>query len=207
MLNSYNNDKLKFPLSIDEIKMVDNAWNFMDIFRETFLTRGKYDRYLEKKIKMMYSIKEFYKLEKIVEKIYWNLVSKIKSEVSLKPEIFLKERGEYNLEDVENKILMRNVKIKESTIKKTYIIKKNGKLLYKYYYPDDLDLFVSSIMINRSVYETIMSESEEIFNIEIEPYSHIVEFDYPYPNLNTIKSFVDIKEKRMEKIKEKYYSK
>jgi hypothetical protein len=50
-----------------------------------------------------------------------------------------------------------------------------------------------------------MSESEEIFNIEIEPYNNIVEFDYPYPNLNTIKSFVDTKEQRIEKIREMYY--
>ena len=205
MLNPYNNKKLKFQLSVKEMEKIDKVWDFIDIFRETALTRGKYNRQINDKVSKKYDIKEFYQFERIVEKMYWNLVTKIKKDIFLKPEIFLKK--EYNLEEMENKILMRNVKIKESTVKKTYIITDSGKLLYKYRYPDDLDLFVSSIMINRSVYETIMSESEEIFNIEIEPYNNIVEFDYPYPNLNTIKSFVDTKEKRIEKIKNLYYLK
>jgi hypothetical protein len=201
--NPYNNIKLKFPLSERELKNIDKVWEFINDFRETKITRNKYKKYIIKKLKNKYDIKDFYNLENVVEKLYWNLAQKIKEEINLKPEIFYKET--FDLNQTKNKILMRNNKIKESTIDKTYIITKSNKLLYKYRYPNDLDLLVSSIMINRSIYETIMSDEAEIFNLEIEPYSNIVEFDYMYPNLNTIKSFTKTKSERMNNIKNMYY--
>lgn len=202
--NPYNDKILKFPLLKNEIKILDKVWEFMDDFRETKLTRNKYKKYIINKMNKKYSIYDFYKLEKIVEKIYWNLAIKIKNDVQLKPEIFFKKK--FDSKEIKNKILMRNNKIKESTVGKTYIITKNNKLFYKYKYPNDLDLFVSSIIINRSIYETIMSEEVEIFNIEIEPYNNIVEFDYMYPNLNTIKSFALSKGDRIKNIKDLYYN-
>jgi hypothetical protein len=203
-INPYNNNKLKFPLLKKELKILDKVWEFMNDFRDTKITRSKYKKYIVLKIKNKYNINDFYNFEKIVEKIYWNLVTKIKQEMDdLKPEIFVKEK--FDLNKTKNKILMRNNKIKESTIEKTYIITKSNKLLYKYKYPDDLDLLVGSIMINRSVYETIMSEEADIFNMEIEPYNNITEFDYPYPNLNTIKSFTKSKKERINNIHNMYY--
>ncbi len=201
--NPYNNNNLKFPLSIKELKMLDETWKFLTDFRETKLTRKKYKIYMTQKIKNEYNIKEFYILEKNAEKLYWNLVAKIKKDFHLKSEIFLKENLDLN--ETKNKILMRNNKIKESTVEKTFIFVKNNKLLYKYKYPDDLDLIVSSIMINRSVYETIMSEENDIFSIEIEPYNNIIEFDYLFPNLNTIKSFTQTKKERMNNIYKMFY--
>jgi hypothetical protein len=205
-INPYNNKNLKFPLLKKELKVLDKVWEFINDFRETKITRSKYKKYITEKIINKYDINDFYNLEKIVEKIYWNLVTKIKKDKNLKylkPEIFFKEK--YDLNETKNKILMRNNKIKESTVEKTFVVTKSNKLLYKYKYPNDLDLLVSSIMINRSVYETIMSEEAEIFSIEIEPYNNIIEFDYPYPNLNTIKSFTKSKEERMNNIRNMYY--
>jgi hypothetical protein len=168
------------------------------------LTRGKYREFIAKKIKETYTIEEFYKLEKNIEKMYWNLYSKIKNDINAKPKIFLKQN--YDPKKIENKILKRNAKIKESTVKKTYIETKKGNLFYKYNYPNDLDLLLSSIMINRSVYETIMSDEEYIFNIELEPYNNIIEFDYPFPNLNTLKSFSSNKNSRLNNISKMYYN-
>ncbi len=48
MENSYNNKKLKFPLSKKEMEKIDEVWDFIDIFRETALTRGKYNRQINK---------------------------------------------------------------------------------------------------------------------------------------------------------------
>ena len=106
---------------------------------------------------------------------------------------------------MKNKILMRNKKIKESNIRKLYVVTKNNDLIYKYKYPNDLDLLIASIMINRSLYETIMSETINLSDIEIQPYNNPIEFDYPYPNLNTIKSFTCTKKQRIENIHKMYY--
>lgn len=204
MINPYNNNNLKFSLSDIELKLIDDVWEFINKFRKTMLTRRKYKEFISKKIKKNYTIDQFYNLEKIVEKMYWNLSLKIKKDIDIKSEIFLKRN--YNLEKLKDKILKRNVKIKKSTIEKTFITTKNGDLLYKYNYPNDIDLLISSIIINRSIYETIMSEEEYIFNIEIEPYNNIVEFDYAFPNLNTIKFFTTDKNTRLKNISKMYYN-
>lgn len=206
MLNPYNNINLKFQLNNKELEVLDKVWEFIDNFRISELTRSKYRNKIINLIKENYDLKTFYFYEKIVEKIYWNLVLKIKQDLEIKPEIFLKREKNYDKNKITNKILMRNKKIKESTVRKTFIITKNNNLLYKYSYPNDLDLLVSSIMQNRSIYETIMSENSFIYDIEIEPYNNNIEFDYPYPNLNTIKYFQQNKKQRLHNINKLYYS-
>ncbi len=82
--------------------------------------------------------------------------------------------------------------------------------MYKYNYPNDFDMLIFSIMINRSTYETILSNPyitlNEINNLIKNPYTSIIEFDYPFPNLNTIKPFVYSMKERIENIKKMYYS-
>jgi hypothetical protein len=39
-----------------------------------------------------------------------------------------------------------------------------------------------------------------------EPYNSIIEFDYPFPNLNTIKPFVFSIKERLQNINHMYYS-
>lgn len=206
MLNPYNNINLKFTLNNKELEVLDEIWVFIDNFRISELTRSKYRNKIINLIKKKYNLETFYFYEKIVEKIYWNLVLKIKQDLKIKPEIFLKKEKNYDKNKITNKILMRNKKIKESTVRKTFIITQNNNLLYKYLYPNDLDLLVGSIMQNRSVYETIMSDNSFIYDIEIEPYNNNIEFDYPYPNLNTIKYFQQNKKQRMHNINNLYYN-
>jgi hypothetical protein len=205
MVNPYNNIDLKFSLTNEETKYIDEMWVFIDVFRVSELTRSKYRAKIIKSIISKYNIKTFYFFEYMVEKIYWNLMIKLKIDLDMRPEIFLKKEKKYNAEHIENKILMRNKKIKESTVRKTYIITKNNNLLYKYQYPNHLDLLASSIMQNRSIYESIMSNKLFLFDIEIEPYNNNIEFDYPYPNLNTIKYFQISKKKRLDSIFNLYF--
>ena len=66
-------------------------------------------------------------------------------------------------------------------------------------------------MENRTIYETIMSNEnlslDEINSLISEPYNSIIEFDYPYPNFNTIKPFVYSSKQRLKNIKKLYYLK
>jgi len=201
-INPYNNN-FKYNLSDDEIKLIDKIWQFIDDFRETKLNRNKYRKYIINKIKNDYTLDQFCTFEEIVEKMYWNLYYKIKDNYNFTSDIFIKR--DFNLNNMENKILSKNTKIKESTVRKTYFITQNNHLLYKYEYPNDLDLLMSSIMINRSLYETIMGNSIDIYKIKIEPYNNIIEFDYPFPNLNTIKKSKESREKRCHNINKLYY--
>lgn len=207
--NPYNNFNLKYPLSNDDIKYIDDVWILIDKLRKTFLTRGKYKKYVTKIINK-YNIDNYLILEKIIEKMYWNLVYKFNSKFYTisKTKIYNikynknNENEQINL--IKNDILIKNIKITESMIDKTYII-ANNNIFYKYTYPDDFDLFISSIIINRSIYETIMSNND-YNDLHIEPYNNIVEFDFPFPNLNTIKEFIYNNEIRKNNIIKLYHS-
>lgn len=202
-LNPYHNNQLIYNLDDSEIELLDNVWKFIGDFRITKISRTKYREYIVNKIKNKYDIEQFYNFEIIVEKLYWNLLYKLRYDIDFSPEVFIKQ--EYNLEDTTNKILMRNKNIKESNIRKTYVVTKNNNLLYKYDYPNSIDLLMSSIIINRTLYETIMINYNSINEFDLKPYNNTIEFDYPFPNLNTIKGFTKSYEERIENIIKMYY--
>jgi hypothetical protein len=199
MQNPYNNKDLIYILTEKELSLIDEVWILINIFNNTELTRNKYRKIIINIIKNRYTIEKFYELEIIIEKMYWNLVNKIKLYFFVNNKIKSKETN--NIEKIKNKILIKNKNITLSNIRKSYIC-ENNKILYKYDYPNELDMISTSIMINRSIYETIMININ-IYEF-IEPYNNM-EFDYPFPNLNTIKPFSFNEETRFENIKKMYY--
>lgn len=206
MNNPYTNKFLKYKLKNKDIKQIDNVWNFLNIFRITQTTRKKYRDCIIDNIRKNYDIVNFYKYEKILEKMYWNLVYKIKKDNDIKPKIYIKNISNESIHDLRDKIMIKNKYSKESNVRKSFVISRNKNYLYKYNYPNDLDLMASSIMINRSIYETYLSNDISIYDLNIEPYNNIIEFDYPFPNLNTIKNFsFDNKKERLNNIQKMYF--
>jgi hypothetical protein len=205
IMNPYTNEKNSYPLTEKEIVLLDNVWNLINDFRTTELSRNKYRKEMINKVRDKYTPQDFFNLEKIIEKMYWNLVDKVKKSFDINMSI--RQKKNFDLEQIKDKILKRNKKATESNVRKSYVYDEHiNKLLYKYDYPNELDSIISSIMINRSVYETIMSDEIDINNIEIEPYSNNVEFDYAFPNLNTIKPFATSSNTRKELIENLYYN-
>ena len=51
-----------------------------------------------------------------------------------------------------------------------------------------------------------MGDKADISNLQIEPYNNTIEYDYPYPNLNTIEPFAIDNKRRIQNIKNMYYS-
>ena len=203
-MNSYTNEKNLYTLTEKEIELLDKAWELINDIRTTEISRNKYRKAMIEKIRDKYTSQEFFILEKIVEKMYWNLVDKVKKSFDI--DMSIRQRKNFDLERIKDKILKRNKRAIESNVRKSYVYDEHvNKLLYKYNYPNELDLIVSSIITNRSVYETIMSDEMDINNIEIEPYGNIVEFDYAFPNLNTIKPFATTNDTRQENIEKLYY--
>ena len=205
-MNPYANNKLKYNLTRKELLLVDRAWELIYDLAETEISRYKYRKVVIDKIKNKYTEKEFYILETIIEKMYWNLEDKIKKTFDVNIHLY-KKFGKFQLTNVVNQIYKKNKRVKESNIRKSYVYDvRKQEVLYKYNYPNELDLIVSSIIINRSTYETIMGDKADISNLQIEPYNNTIEYDYPYPNLNTIEPFAIDNKRRIQNIKNMYYS-
>jgi len=71
--NIYINNKLKYPLNLDEYNKLDTAWKLINIFNIPFIFITDYRFYLIKTIRKKYTIEEFYELESIINKLFWNL--------------------------------------------------------------------------------------------------------------------------------------
>jgi predicted transcriptional regulator len=211
-MNSYNNKNIFHPLIREELILIDKVWNFINDFKEETLTKSEYVNKIINKIKSIYSPIDFLVYELIVEKIYWNLFDVIVSKIHVYDHI----KEHVNKDTVENekkyiiRKLLKKSLIGKSSLRKAFIYsKKHNSFMYKYNYPNDLDLLLFSIMANRSTYETIMSNENitlyEINSLVVDSYNSVIEFDYPFPNFNTIKPFTSSMKERMHNIKEMYF--
>ena len=69
----YMNSKFKYPLNINEYNKLDKAWEMINIFNTPFIFITDYRNYLIKKIRKKYTLNEFFELETIINKLFWNL--------------------------------------------------------------------------------------------------------------------------------------
>lgn len=209
-MNPYINNIIMYPLEADELSLIDKLWDFLTIFRKTYLTKSSYMNNIAKIIQKIYIPQDFLLYEKLAEKLYWNLVFVMIDKLNIKSTI--RKKKTINKIDIKNKILQKSISrtIGETTINKTFVA-TNKAIYYKYEYPNDLDKLMYSVMINRSLYETIMSNIDKISlqylsELEIEPYNNFIEFDYGFPNLNTIRPFAYTDNVRLENITKMYWN-
>jgi len=73
MKDIYTNSGLKYQLNDNEYKNIDKVWELINIFNKPFICITDYRNYLIKKIKKKYTVEEFYFLESIINKLFWNL--------------------------------------------------------------------------------------------------------------------------------------
>jgi hypothetical protein len=211
-MSCYNNKNLIFTFENHELNLIDDVWDFISVFRTAKLTRVAYRHDIIKIIQQKYTVNNFLLLELLLEKLYWNLFRIIENKLKFEMTMYKKSIDKEEIIMHKNKILKKS-NIKESSVRKAYIYNdKKHIIYYKYNYPNDIDLLLASIMINRSLYETIIINNDKISldylnNFGIEPYFNIVEFDYPFPNFNTLAPFVYSKEQRIININKMYYDK
>ena len=190
-----------YELNDKEKELLDSTWNFIDNFRISAISKNEYRKNIINILKNKYSIEEFNKYETITEKLYWNMFDILTKKLDMSnfnEKVYLSRDS-----NIKEKLLSRT-SLGETTVKKAFV-----KNLYKYDYPNDIDIIMYSTMINRSVYDTIILNKDSItldyLNDLIEPYTNPVEFDYGFPNLNTIKPFVFSEKERYDNIKKYYY--
>nr|QBK88803.1 MAG: hypothetical protein LCMiAC01_04850 [Mimivirus LCMiAC01] len=71
--NIYQSKFLKYPLTDNEYKNINNVWKFLKIFKKKYLFLANYRKYVINNIRNTYTIDEFYMYESILNKIFWNL--------------------------------------------------------------------------------------------------------------------------------------
>ncbi len=71
--NIYKNINLKYPISDKEYRNFNKVWNLINIYNKPFVSITDKRNYLIKNIRKNYTLDEFYLLENIIDKLFWNL--------------------------------------------------------------------------------------------------------------------------------------
>ena len=209
MKNPYNNNYNKFNFTMEELKFIDKSWELIESFNTSYLTKMELREKTIKLVNKNYSIIEFDKLEIIIEKMFWNMIfllNKILENNFIEQNIKQKDSS-YGINKQIKRIYLKNKILSESYVNKI-IINKDNLIYYKYIYPNNFDIIISSIMTDRIIYETIYNNIDKldinfiqniISNINIKE-----NFDYLFPNINTMIPFCY--NNRIERIKKYYFN-
>jgi len=70
---SYKSQYFRYKLDDKELNLIDKTWDFIELFTKRFLFLEDYRDYIIKKIRKKYTPEEFYQLETIANKLFWNM--------------------------------------------------------------------------------------------------------------------------------------
>lgn len=71
--NIYKSDILKYPLNDDEIGILNNCWELLNEMNKKYIFIFEQRKNLIKFVKNKYTIDEFYVIENVINKLFWNL--------------------------------------------------------------------------------------------------------------------------------------
>ena len=237
MINDiYKSVLLKHPLSEIETNLIEKVWDFIKIFKKTFLYISDYRSYLIKKIKKKYTIEQFFIYETIVNKMFWNLrwiLAPLFLNKNLNQEEYFRKYN--NLKEIPNSLLLckkityinkSDLKIKlkninlllnnfyRSFINKLIFVDKKNKVIYskemegssEIFSKNYFNLYTITILFNRNLYEKIMSYPI-IIQLEKIKISHFYnQSDYGFPNLNFCVYNFANDKNKIKRIEKMYYS-
>jgi hypothetical protein len=206
-MDIYRDNKLRYPLDDNEHKLLDQAWQLLDLYKNGIVCMHKYRKNIIKTIKYKYTAEKFLKLENILDKLFWNLRHKLN--------IFNKSNiVEYKL----NELNLVKDKLKLDTYYRSFINKiiniddVNEKIYYKkmegsaaIFDKNAFNLLTSSIFMDKNIYTNIMHNTENISNIKL--LEHYYQLDYAFPNLNLCHPLIGSQKFRLKKINKMYFDK
>ena len=227
--NIYQDSILKYPLTDIEYKLLHKVWEFIELFKFMTITLHEFRKKIIHKINTKYDEKEFFILETILEKLFWNLrwllyplfvnkdilndkyINQLKSD-SIPKGLLLTEKFDLNsLNSVIEKMHKDNYY--RSFINKIINIDDKNKVIH-YKKPEgsipifnknSFNLYTSTIMLNKSLYEKIMHNPFIIKEEKIKLPKVYYEFDYSLPNLNMCCPLMGSERFRKKKIQKMYY--
>lgn len=204
------NNNVRYKYTEYELDNIDKAWNLIEELKMKEIEFRKYRDRIIKHVSNNYTIDDFFILEKIIEKLYWNLKEKIKEYLNEKINIKMYNISEFDRAKktvYDNKHFYRSYANKTMIIQDKTIYVKETDLMSTTSDKTKLETYVQKIINNRDVYETIMLSNEiddEIINNLDD--QQINSFDYPYPNVNTLIYNQENDDIRKKNIKYYYYS-
>lgn len=80
----------KYPLTDEEINKIEAVWKFINLFNQQYVFLTDYRKHLIKTVQHKYTPEQFYELEMITNKLFWNLRWKL-APLWMDPEITEKE--------------------------------------------------------------------------------------------------------------------
>lgn len=207
-IDIYRDNNLRYKLNNNEYILLDKAWELIEVFKNGIITMHPHRNNLINMIRNKYTIDEFSELEKILEKLFWNLRSSINYE---------NERlniTEYNLDELH---LVKN-KLKEDIYYRSFVNKiiniddKNKKIYYKkmegsanILAKDYFNLLTGTILFDRNIYEQVMKKNLDTKDIKLPEY--YFQMDYGFPNLNLCCPLIGSDKLRKKKIQKMFYDK
>jgi len=202
-MNAYIDHSLQYPLHKSEYNLMNKVWEFISIMTEPIRDFSSYRKDIIKTIKNKYSIDEFYRLEKITEKILWNI----------------RHRSSYFFNEQHNIIDGTYTKIfneykkdnsYRSFINKLILFDANDGCHYKkmegssnIFDHNEFNVKTFMAIFNRNIYESCMNDPNNVKKNEIPGFYY--EMDYPFPNLNYYRPFIQDKNDRINRIQKMYY--
>jgi len=216
---------LKYKLDKDEIGLLDETWDFIEMFNINFVYLSDIRSNIIKQIRATYSPDEFMKFESIANKLFWNLrwvMHKVWTGTDsnrLPYHLTLcKTKTYYDSEDLDNKLVKIKMKYAghyyRSFINKIIIVDKDKRMIYykpmegsaNIFQKNYFNLMVGSIMKDRKLYEMVMKNPSIVLRINIPILQYYHQFDYLFPNLNFCEYKIGSDDDRMKKIKKMYYN-
>jgi hypothetical protein len=195
---------------------LDKIWEFINTFNFMTVTCHEYRDQIINRIRNKYTIDEFYEYELSVEKLYWNLRSKLF-------EVIYKHKFDYIMYDKKMNIIncsnmeLAKIKLNNTHYFRSYINKIINKSdidsnIYFKRPEGTIDIFeqiefnriIGYIMTNRILYDQIIKEPNSYKQIlELPPVYR--QFEYGFPNLNLCRQTLYSDETRRKRIKKMYY--
>ncbi|AYV83615.1 MAG: hypothetical protein Hyperionvirus9_32 [Hyperionvirus sp.] len=210
MSKIYTSGNLRYRLAAEEYELIDEVWDFIRLFsRFVSYNLHQYRVQVIEEIRRLYTLERFYVLERIAEKLFWNLRErackscKVEAEMDLAVsgsiEEVMEERDEDNsYRSFVNKLVL----IADVGSKPTYYYKKmegSGLIFAK----NRFNLCMGVTFFNRELYEKTMMDPSMVNNIAEPPF--YFQYDYPFPNLNYGKAFVQTEGFRKKRIGRMYF--
>jgi hypothetical protein len=238
MINDiYTDALLKYPLSKEEVSIIEDVWQFIEIFKRKFLYVTDFRNYLIKTVRKNYTLEQFYLYEGIVNKLFWNLrwilsplfinkklnqkkfIKKYKKMKNIPESLLLCKEIKYSsISDLDTKL--KNLKFLldnyyRSFINKLIIVDDVNKIVYfkqmegssEIFSKNFFNLYSITILFNRKFYEKIVKNPLMVNSLKIEQDLFYNQNDYGFPNLNFCAFDLGSEKLKMKRIKKMYYSK
>jgi len=232
----YQHKYLKYPLTDTEVDIINNVWNFLELFTKRYIFISDYRKYIIKEINSKYEPEEFYILESILNKLFWNLryiiaplwenpklseneYKKIlENNYTIPNSLLLCSVNKFNNENELNEIInnkITNSVFYRSFINKLIIVDRKNNLIYSKNIEGSADIFdknyfnsyTMQILFNKKLYYKIMKNPIIIKDLKIDLPEFFYQYDYAFPNINYCVYKFGSKNDRYNRIKKMYYIK